>query len=52
MFVCSKSFVDNAQPMSAPAPTPTPVTSTEPNEVPATPRASSARKPKQSKPSS
>lgn len=48
----SESFVDNAQPMSAPAPTPTPVTSTEPNEVPATPRASSARKPKQSKPSS
>ena len=46
----SESFVDNAQPM--PAPAPTPVTSTEPNEVPATPRASSARKPKQSKPSS
>ena len=46
----SESFVENAQPRSAPAPAP--VTSTEPNEVPATPRASSARKPKQSKPSS
>jgi hypothetical protein len=44
----SESFVEHAQPISAP----TPVTSTEPNEVPATPRASSARKPKQSKPSS
>jgi cold shock CspA family protein len=48
----SESFVEHAQPRSAPAPAPAPVTSTEPNEVPATPRASSARKPKQSKPSS
>jgi CspA family cold shock protein len=50
----SESVVEHAQPMSAPppTPTPTPVTSTEPNEVSATPRASSARKPKQSKPSS
>jgi CspA family cold shock protein len=39
-----------APPAAAPAPAPTP--SSEPNEVPATPRASSARKPKQSKPSS
>jgi hypothetical protein len=58
----SESFVEHAQPQSAtpkaPAPTssaapaPVPTSTTGPNEVPATPRASSARKPKQSKPSS
>ena len=59
----SESYVEHTQPQSAPtkaptqaqvtaAPTPTPAPSAEPNEVPATPRASSARKPKQSKPSS
>ena len=60
----SESFAEHALPRSAPVPTttttttptPTPTTTTttttEPNEVPATPRASSARKPKQSKPSS
>jgi len=36
----------------APAPEPSPVATPEPNEVPATPRAASVRKPKQSKPSS
>ena len=41
-----------APPAAAPAPAPAPTPSSEPNEVPATPRASSARKPKQSKPSS
>jgi len=58
----SESFVEHAQPQSAtpkaPAPTssaapaPVPTSTTGHNEVPATPRASSARKPKQSKPSS
>ena len=54
----SESFVEHTQPQSAPAkaaapaPAPAPTPSAEPNEVPATPRASSARKPKQSKPSS
>ena len=64
----SESFVENAQPQSAtpkasaptssaaaapaPAPAPASTSTTGPNEVPATPRASSARKPKQSKPSS
>ena len=64
----SESFVEHAQPQSAtpkapaptssaapapaPAPAPVPTSTTGPNEVPATPRASSARKPKQSKPSS
>ena len=50
----SESFVEHTQPQSAPVPTPTPSaapsSTAEPNEVPATPRASSARKPKQSKP--
>lgn len=44
----SESFVEHTQPQSVPAPTPS--STAEPNEVPATPRASSARKPKQSKP--
>jgi hypothetical protein len=57
----SESYVEHTQPQSAPtkaappAPAPAaapPVPAAEPNEVPATPRASSARKPKQSKPSS
>ena len=64
----SESFVEHTQPQSAPAkaptqapapapaptqaPAPAPTQCAEPNEVPATPRASSARKPKQSKPSS
>ena len=42
----SESFVEHTPPQSDPAQSPT----SEPNEVPATPRASSARKPKQSKP--
>jgi CspA family cold shock protein len=42
----SESFVEHTQPQSSPVPTST----AEPNEVSATPRASSARKPKQSKP--
>ena len=50
----SESFVEQTQPRSDPVPTPTPTPSAastaEPNEVPATPRAASARKPKQSKP--
>jgi hypothetical protein len=50
----SESFVEHTQPQSAPVPVPTPSaapsSTAEPNEVPATPRASSARKPKQSKP--
>ena len=48
----SESFVEHTQPQSAPVPTPSaaPSSTAEPNEVPATPRASSARKPKQSKP--
>jgi hypothetical protein len=46
----SESFVEHTQPQSVPAPAPTPSSTAEPNEVPATPRASSARKPKQSKP--
>jgi hypothetical protein len=58
-----ESFVEHSQPQatqasapsptsaSAPAPTSTPSASASgPNEVPATPRAASARKPKQSKP--
>ena len=54
----SESFVEHTQPQSAhtpaPASAPAPVTTpaVESNEVPATPRTSSARKPKQSKPSS
>ena len=59
----SESYVEHTQPQSAPTkasasapaaapPVPAPTPSSEPNEVPATPRASSARKPKQSKPSS
>lgn len=62
----SESFVEHTQPQSAPtkapasasapvpASVPAPITtpSAESNEVPATPRVSSARKPKQSKPSS
>jgi hypothetical protein len=52
----SESFVEHTQPRSDPVPTPTPTptpsaaSTAEPNEVPATPRAASARKPKQSKP--
>jgi hypothetical protein len=64
----SESYVEHTQPRSAPTKAPAPASasaptpaappvpastpSAEPNEVPATPRASSARKPKQSKPSS
>ena len=52
----SESFVEHTQPQSAPTPAPAPAPVTTPavesNEVPATPRTSSARKPKQSKPSS
>ena len=56
----SESFVQHSQPTptstststSTPAPQPTPVATSQPSEVPATPRATSVRKPKQSKPSS
>jgi cold shock CspA family protein len=57
----SESFVERTQPQSAPTkapaavvapPVPASTPSAEPNEVPATPRAASSRKPKQSKPSS
>jgi CspA family cold shock protein len=62
----SESFVEHTQPKSAPTPAPAPAPAqvqvqvqaqaptptAEPNEVPATPRAPSTRKPKQSKPSS
>jgi hypothetical protein len=56
----SESFVEHTQPKSAPTPAPAqvqvqaqaPTPTAEPNEVPATPRAPSTRKPKQSKPSS
>lgn len=52
----SESFVEHSQPKVAPAPAPAQApeqaTTSTPNEVPATPRAASARKPKQSKPSS
>ena len=64
----TESFVEHSQPRATPAsaPAPTPVSTSTPastpasasastsgpNEVPATPRAASARKPKQSKPSS
>ena len=50
----SESFVERTPRASKPAPAPTPAPATppasEPNEVPATPRAASSRKPKQSKP--
>jgi CspA family cold shock protein len=52
----SESFVERtpraSKPAPTPAPTPAPATppASEPNEVPATPRAASSRKPKQSKP--
>jgi CspA family cold shock protein len=57
----SESYVEHTQPQSAPTKAPAPAAappvpastpSAEPNEVPATPRAASSRKPKQSKPSS
>lgn len=48
----SESFVEHSQPTSALAPEPTPVATSQLSEVPATPRATSVRKPKQSKPSS
>jgi cold shock CspA family protein len=48
----SESFVEHSQPKVATAPVPVEATTSTPNEVPATPRAASARKPKQSKPSS
>jgi len=53
----SESYVEHTPRASKPTPTPTPAAappsaSAEPNEVPATPRAASSRKPKQSKPSS
>ena len=56
----SESFVEHTQPQSAPTKAPAAAAplvpastpSAEPNEVPATPRAASSRKPKQSKPSS
>lgn len=54
----SESFVERTPRASKPAPAPTPThtpapatpPASEPNEVPATPRAASSRKPKQSKP--
>ena len=52
----SESFVERTPRASKPAPAPvsdspsTPPSASEPNEVPATPRAASSRKPKQSKP--
>ena len=52
----SESFVEHTPPAPKPAPAPvsdspsTPPPASEPNEVPATPRAASSRKPKQSKP--
>lgn len=50
----SESFVEQSQPKVVPAPAPATATAPAPapSEVPATPRASSSRKPKQSKPSS
>ena len=50
----SDSFVERTPPAptTKPASAPAPPSGSEPNEVPATPRAASSRKPKQSKPSS
>ena len=48
----SESYIEHSQPKTAPQTTPAPTSASQSSDVTATPRAASARKPRQSKPSS